>query len=197
MNTELVSENDGYLWQLVQQDNEPAFTVLYKRYWATLFTTAFSYLKDRTICTDIVHDIFISIWKRRHQLEIISFHHYLTNAARYKVYKLLRTGGKSKPRYVHSFEDDATGILSNNAEDKFAYQDLEKKLDHHLNKLPKRCREIFVLSRKEYFTNEEISQRLQISKRTVENQITYALQQLRLVLGNLIMILIILYWVKG
>ncbi|WP_367187146.1 sigma factor-like helix-turn-helix DNA-binding protein [Mucilaginibacter sp.] len=67
----------------------------------------------------------------------------------------------------------------NGAEEKLSYRDLTLQLEFSLKLLPKRCREIFWLSRVENRSNEEISNQFSISKRTVENQITHALKHLR------------------
>jgi RNA polymerase sigma-70 factor (ECF subfamily) len=58
--------------------------------------------------------------------------------------------------------------------------------------LPKRCREIFKLSRMDNLTNDEIAQQLGISKRTVENQITHALKFLRSLLKNTAIIIFVI-----
>jgi len=58
-------------------------------------------------------------------------------------------------------------------------QELLRELNHYLEKLPKRCQEIFYMSRMDNQSNQEIASRLGISKRTVENQITKALKHLR------------------
>jgi RNA polymerase sigma-70 factor (ECF subfamily) len=57
--------------------------------------------------------------------------------------------------------------------------ELEQKIDALLNTLPKRCREIYIMSRKENLSIAEIAERFNISKRTVENQLTVALKHLR------------------
>jgi RNA polymerase sigma-70 factor (ECF subfamily) len=57
-----------------------------------------------------------------------------------------------------------------------------------LRQLPQRCREIFLMSRKDQLNNDEIASRLSISKRTVENQLTTALKHLRVELKRIIMI---------
>jgi RNA polymerase sigma-70 factor (ECF subfamily) len=191
MREELDSESDINLWERVSRDDEAAFKVLFQRYWQLLFTNVFYYLKDRDACSDIVHDIFISIWKRRQQLEIFSFRHYLTNAARYKVYKYLKTAGKNKMELTDNIEHNA-GFTMNVAENKFTNDALEQRLDKHLNELPQRCREIFLLSRKGFLTNDEIARKLKISKRTVENQLTFALRQLRFALNDILLTVAIL-----
>lgn len=65
-----------------------------------------------------------------------------------------------------------------------AFRDLEFDMESSLSNIPKRCRQIFFMSRKELLSNDEIAGKLSISKRTVENQITHALKHLRLSLKD-------------
>lgn len=185
------SESDIVLWEKISKDDEAAFRILFQRYWQLLFTNVFYYLKDKDACADIVHDIFVSIWKRRRQLEIFSFRHYLTNAARYKVYKYLKAADKKNIELTDEIENKA-GFAVNAADTKFSNDSLEQKLEKHLYELPQRCREVFLLSRKEFLTNDEIAQQLRISKRTVENQLTIALRHLRLALNDILLLWVIL-----
>ena len=73
---------------------------------------------------------------------------------------------------------------------------MERSLTAYLGQLPARCREIFLLSRTQQLSNHEIADRLGISKRTVENQITAALQHLKLSLKHLMLLVLLLirYW---
>jgi len=185
------TDNDTTLWAAIRQDNEIAFGALYERYWSVLYTTAYHYLRDKDACTDIVHDIFISIWNKRHELEVMSFRHYLTHATRYRVYKMLNHGKRGKIVAINVWNEQDAGISLNSGEDKLEYGDLEQKVNHYLGQLPKRCREIFLLSRKDNLSNDEIAARLDVSKRTVENQLTHALHHLRNNIEDITMAVII------
>jgi RNA polymerase sigma-70 factor (ECF subfamily) len=79
----------------------------------------------------------------------------------------------------------------NDGELNIHYQDLEKSVDKELEELPRRCKEIFTLSRREQLSNDEIAIRLDISKRTVENQLTHALRHLRLSMRHFLIIMFV------
>jgi len=172
-------QSDEALWHAMKQGNTIAFEGLYHRYWSSVFTTAFSYLKDRETCMEITHDIFLNIWLRRSTLEIASFGAYLQAAARYHVYKAIkvRAAKKSPYRILNIF---SSGSNANIGEENIRYRELAREVEVHMSKLPKRCQEIFNLSRNEMLSNDEIARQLGISKRTVENQLTLALQHLRM-----------------
>jgi RNA polymerase sigma-70 factor (family 1) len=184
---------DNNLWNLITKDDQKAFKALFERYWSVVFTTAFNYLKDREACTEIVDDLFLNIWNKRQQLQIESFKAYLTASARYHVYKKLKAIKTSPLELVENYDSLHHKADDNyNIEDKIRSLELEKRVEIYLRDLPKRCREIFIMSRKEQLSNNEIAEKLKISKRTVENQLTYALKHLRLSLKHLSILLILL-----
>jgi len=181
---------DAELWVAVKNDDSKAFKVLFDRYWSSIYTTAHSYIKDQEICYEITHDIFLNIWNKRHTLDIQSFKSYLTTSARYHVYKRRQGVRSLQIQYIDDYSTVAEGSVQNTAEEKLNYQEMEAQISNYLEGLPKRAREIFLLSRREQLSNEEIAVRLDISKRTVENQITSALKHLRISLKHISLLVI-------
>lgn len=171
---------DNELWDAVVSDNSRAFVVLYNRYWKKLYKTANYYLKDEVAAEEITHDIFVSLWARRKFLKIQSFENYIHVTARYHVYKHLKAAKVNCVEYIDQFTLTDNTVVYNTADSKLGYEALESELAQILRKLPRRCQEIFWLSRVENLSNDEIADKLQISKRTVENQITLALRFLRM-----------------
>ncbi|OOQ57128.1 RNA polymerase sigma factor [Mucilaginibacter pedocola] len=177
-------KSDAALWDAVRHGDEWAFNALFNRYWVRLYNTCNRYLKNRETSEELVHDIFLNLWNRRADLEIRSFEHYLLNAVRYQAYNHIRTK-KLSVIYL----DDTAAIESagaNKADERIHQQDLELEVYNYLHALPKRCQEIFQLSRFNSLSNDEIAAQLGISKRSVENQITVALKHLRMCLKQTI-----------
>ena len=177
-----MAATDAALWEAVQQGDTSAFSALYERYWRQLFTAAYARLPDRTECEDIVHDIFLTLWTERNRLVIEKLPAYLAAAVRYQAvrYQQLATAGALQ--YRESLETLSQEATFNSGETKLLGLDLEGRLAAALNQLPQRCREIFLLSRAQHYSNDEIAARLHISRRSVENQLTTALRHLRLTL---------------
>ncbi|WP_345948841.1 RNA polymerase sigma-70 factor [Mucilaginibacter sp. PAMB04274] len=172
---------DPVLWSAIQSDDDQAFRELFEKYWYKLFKNAVKYLDDEHTSLEIVHDIFITLWDRRHQLVITSFPAYLLTAVRYNCYKYLKSNA-AKPHLVDTLGSDIDYLLpvvENIAVNRYGKDELFYKLEQYLTPLPARCREIFILSRKEDLSNDEIAERLRISKRTVENQISQATRFLK------------------
>jgi len=170
---------DNELWEAVVSDSSRAFVVLYNRYWHKLYQTAKKYLKDDTAAEEIVHDVFVALWQKRHSSKIIDFQKYILVTARYHVYKQLRAIAAEKVEFYEQIPEQPALALVSDADVKLGYEDLQTELTNVLKQLPRRCQEIFWLSRVENLSNDEIAERLNISKRTVENQITIALKFLR------------------
>jgi len=174
---------DAELWEAICNNDKKAFDVLFERYWTAIYNTAFAYLKDGDAASEIVHDIFLNIWQKRHQYEINSFKTYLTTAARYHVFKVLKARKAENIVFVEDYTQlDSLNKADNKGSENIQTQELKAEIEASLTQLPKRCREIFSLSRSSELSNDEIAEKLNISKRTVENQLTVALQYLRSVL---------------
>jgi RNA polymerase sigma-70 factor (family 1) len=196
MNSNLIT--DEQLWEAIAlSDDKRAFSALYDRYWKKIYKSANYYLHDSTISKQVLSDLFVSLWEKRKNLQIENFNNYSYVAIRYHVFSYLRSIKISPIEFIDSYDDVIDIVVSNRAEDKFKHDDFEHLLSNHLNILPKRCREIFWMSRIDQLNNDEIALKLGISKRTVENQITHALKHLRLSYGklaeSLLLIIFLLY----
>jgi RNA polymerase sigma-70 factor (family 1) len=170
--------SDNELWSQVTADDGDAFVNLYNRYCRQLFKTASFYLKDSSLAEEIVHDVFVVLWQRRKFLKINNFQSYILITTRYHVYKKLKEAKISPIEYIDAYEEVAESTF-NSSTDKLIQEDFELELNEYLKGLPKRCSEIFVLSRVKELSNTEIATFLGIKRVTVENQITHALKYLR------------------
>jgi RNA polymerase sigma-70 factor (family 1) len=183
--------SDATLLNLIKAGDLDSFNILFERYWEKLFATVFSVCPDTEVCSEIVHDIFLNLWLKREKLQIEYFKGYITASARYQIYRHLKNIKRKSIEYRDDL-DFGNLVAVNDGESNIRYRELEKKVEEELEELPSRCREIFTLSRMEQLTNDEIAARLDISKRTVENQLTYALRHLRLSIRHFMIFLFVL-----
>ncbi|SFN23140.1 RNA polymerase sigma-70 factor, ECF subfamily [Chitinophaga sp. YR627] len=182
-----IDESDIRLWNAVRNDDQQAFTRLFDKYWAAVYNTCSRQLKDKDVCQEIVHDIFLSLWTRRQTLVIESFPAFLLTATRYQIYSRRKVKQLVLPGVEELSDSDLT---SNEADTRIRQSELNVQLQQLLSLLPPRCQQIFKMSRFEYLSNDEIAEKLHISKRTVENQLTYALQHLRVHLKDIVALVI-------
>ncbi|WP_161964454.1 sigma-70 family RNA polymerase sigma factor [Mucilaginibacter endophyticus] len=183
-------KSDSDLWNDIRNDDGVAFDILFNRYWVRMYKIAFRQLNDEESSLEIVHDIFLSIWNRRKELEINKFSNFLLTAMRYQLYSRSKTAKLSLVYKADLIENDNLSEL-NTGETRLQDFELKNELDKYLNQLPERCHEIFNLSRIEHLSNQDIADRLGISKKTVENQLTIALRHLRLAFKNIASIVMI------
>ncbi|HVI47625.1 MAG TPA: sigma-70 family RNA polymerase sigma factor, partial [Chitinophaga sp.] len=130
------------------------------------------------ISKDVLQDLFISLWEKRHSLVLQeSLKSYLFQAARHKIIDIYRknaTYRKYLQQLIEHFDAQPHSIIDT-VDNKSRTQDLFEAINH----LPDRMKEIFMLSRFENLSIEQISAHLGLSQQTVKNQITKALKILR------------------
>ncbi|WP_437369252.1 RNA polymerase sigma-70 factor [Maribacter litoralis] len=176
-------ENDKLFILQLKQNDRHAFNKLFNTYWQPLYISAFNVLKDKNICEEIVQDIFIGIWKNRKNFEIkVSLEKYLFSCVRYQVFNQFRKNQKNLRTEL--FENLDQRCTYENPESEVLYQELVQKVDSIIEELPEKCRMVYKMSREEQLSHKEISSRLNISPKTVENHITKALFVLRTSMGG-------------
>ncbi|GEC71219.1 RNA polymerase sigma-70 factor, ECF subfamily [Flavobacterium flevense] len=187
--------NDLDLVKRLQQNEEEALTIIYKEYWEIMYVAAYNLVKDRSVCEDIVQEVFISLWQRREKLQIkTSLKSYLYTSTVYKVYDHFSKNKKMlKDELFDNFENK---IEASNPETKLMHEELIRHLDAIVDSLPDKCREVYKLSRENMLSNKEIAEQLNISQRTVEGHISKALKILKESLGVAVSIEFIVYFFR-
>jgi len=168
-------QTDCMLMEKIQQSDERAFRILFNRHWEALYVFAFSIIEDKTTAKDITQEVWISFWERRKKIKNDNIKAYLYRSIRFRVYKELRDNKKLNSQ-IELIENI---ISSTNTEDIINLSDTNSIVQHSISKLPPRSKEVFELSRFEGLSNQEISIKLGISKRTVETHISNSLKHLR------------------
>ncbi|WP_299463312.1 RNA polymerase sigma-70 factor [Mucilaginibacter sp.] len=165
---------DSELLALLRLDDRKAFEMLYNKYSPKIYHVAYNLFRDKAICEDLVQELFIDLWTKRNNLNISSLEWYLKVAIKNRVLMYIRTKKAT-------LDLSAIAMLTEKytADSKLLQNDISTILENNVERLPEKCRQIFTLSRKEYLSNKEIASRLNISIKTVENQMTIALRYLR------------------
>ncbi|MBF4516996.1 RNA polymerase sigma-70 factor [Flavobacterium sp. ANB] len=176
MENYLLKMSDDELQKLISQENQEAFAIIFNRYWKRLYTYAFKIYKDEAVCEDIVQEIFISLWKNSGNTVILNLEAYLLRAVKYKIANQIRNLKFDKEQLDVLESIPAPHFTINDIE----YIEFEKGIMDQINQLTPKCREVFLLSRVDHFTNAEIAEKLSLSIHTIEKHISNALKQLRL-----------------
>lgn len=181
------SDNDLLL--LLKQDDRYAFEELYERHWLSLYNVAYKRLKEREASKDIVQDVFADLWLKRNTKEISKLLPYLHTAVRYKIYTLLAKG-HATTHFIEPFENMMASQFT--ADGYLADKELKSIFADWLQRLPEKRREIFRLRYIEEIPTRAIGLKMNISQKTVQNQLAIAFQNLRNLLGFLIVMVVIL-----
>jgi RNA polymerase sigma-70 factor (family 1) len=172
------SYTDQQLLSLLKDDSTTAFNTIYDRYSKMLYLYIFSKLDTGEISKDVLQDLFISLWEKRHTLSIHeSLKSYLFQVARHKIVDIYRknaTYRKYLQQLIEHFDAQPHTITES-----IDYKNKTQELFEAINHLPEKMKEVFMLSRFEHLTVDQIASRLGLSQQTVKNQITKALKILR------------------
>lgn len=176
------------LWQRVRKGNLKAFETLYKRYFTALCLYAHGLLHDEELAREIVNDVFLKLWNKRIEIDIKTgikpyLYRCIHNSCVDKL-KLKKCINNNQLVEITDKIKDLTGQDEEYILKQISFEYLEKDVTSSIDQLPPRCREIFLLSRFELLSYNEISEKLDISVNTVKTHMTRALDSLRESLGK-------------
>ena len=161
----------------MKQGSKEAFTTLYKQYWKQVYDFSCLYLTSVSAAEEVVQEVFIKVWESREFLrEDDNFKGLLFIITRNMIFNQHR---KKLNEDFYRVTVLAAMEKSYDIEDEIETNNLREYIDLLIEELPPRRREIFNLSRKENKSYKEIALLLNISEKTVENQIHEALKFLK------------------
>lgn len=176
MKTEDYSDND-ILIESLKNGDEKAYNYLIDTYHHNLCIYANSLVKNIYSAEDIVQNVFIKVWEQRTRLKtnhaIKSFLYKLV----YNEFIDLYRKNQSLFSLEKSYYDALNSIVLE--DDSESLQRVINVVNKEIQNLPPKCKEVFILSKKEGLTNIEIAEHLDVSIKTVEAQITKAFSILR------------------
>mgnify|MGYP001444542184 FL=1 len=184
-------EKDFLFVEKLKKGDYDAYTLLMNNYYKNLCGYANLFTKDPSKSEDIVQNVFVKLWVYRKKIDSnIPIKRYLHKSVYNEFIDQYR-----KNKSVISLEEKhlkaINTVIDNNS---FDIEKLMTRVNDEIEKLPEKCKRVFILNKKEGLTHDEIAEYLQISKKTVEGHITRAFKILNQKLGKKIKsILIILF----
>jgi RNA polymerase sigma-70 factor (family 1) len=160
----------------LKKNDLKAFDEIYHRFVPKLHGFLIKIYKDKIMAEEVTQEVFIKIWENRQGIRAgNTFEGYLFKIAKNKIYDLLHLQKRKQEVYGQLKLRD----YSNELEDAIIFHDLDRQVKEVVDDFPASQKEIFILSRHELLSNNEIAQKLQLSQRTVETQIYRALQKIK------------------
>lgn len=171
---------------------EVDFERCYTAYYPMLCMIAYEYTRDRVLAEEMVGETFVVLWERRESLQITtSVRNYLIRCVQNTCLQYLRRrqlqirhiADTSEWEHIPWSDDYPLGRLFE--------KELAERITAAIDRLPPKCREIFLLSRDEAMSYETIADTLQISLNTVKTQLKTALSRIRTALADYLPMLLI------
>ncbi len=158
--------------------SKAAFRELFEMYGAQIFNFSLSYLKNESDAEDLLQDVFLKVWEKRKTLDSSqNIKAYIFKIAVNTIYDFIR-----RKNIENAYTDYVRLNYKADANDPWhalIFNEMLERLNKLVDQMPGQCRRVFHLSKKKGLTNDEIAQKLNISKRTVENHLYRALALLK------------------
>ena len=159
----------------IKQDDYQSFNHLFFKYYASLCSYITTIIEDSSASEDIVQNLFVKFWSDRKKIAIhTNIEHYLFKAAKNGALNYLRSETNRKKAMEKLAIMDCPKIEECSTQEEFL-----QKLEECINQLPERSKEVFLLSRFEELKQKEIAEKLNISVKTIKNQIWKSLKYLK------------------
>lgn len=176
------------LLEQIKKDDSSAFDEIFRKYYSQLCFFSLKIVKSKEAAEEIVQDLFVQFWEKRKTLDInISLKAYLYRSVYNNSVRQFKSNNKfeSINDSYNSVEDNFTDLLEKN--------EIENSVYNCIEELPEQCKKIFKMSRFEELKYREIAEKLNLSVKTVETQMSRALKYLTTNLKHLIKLILLIF----
>ena len=161
---DLVLGSDEDLLYRMADDDQAAFTTLYRRHWEALFITTVRAIGNKEDAEDIIQEVFASLWNRRKALNLIGPPAvYLQTSVKYKAINYIDRN-ITRRHYLETLSRVADAGTAASPEVLLRVKEVQQLIQTVIDNMPPKMREVFQLSRREYLSHKEIATRLGISE---------------------------------
>jgi len=170
---------DKLLLLQLKAGSSDAFDALYEKHWENVYSSAFKRMNNTEQARDVTQDVFLQLWLRRNDVVIDNLSAYLFIAVRNTIYKWMEKEKRYLPitdLLIH------LEVSRDSADAQLLYHDFLNTYEALIARLTPSQQEIFRMRYHQDLSTKEIAERLNISRKTVQNQLGTSISQLR---GNL------------
>lgn len=162
--------------------NQHIVTV-YNKFWKELYIIAFRRLKNEENVEDILQELFLTLLEGNFDFKNeLSTRSLLHTLLKNRIIDFFRRELLKISLEKQTPLESEISLISSDTQ--LLHQELETVVMREINNLPKKMKEIFLLSREEMLSNDEIATRLSISNKTVRNQLSSALKRINVTVQN-------------
>ncbi len=190
-------QDDKELLSRLSEGDPAAFDVIFNKYYRKVYAFSLHNFRNKEVAEGAVQDVFYNIWKDRSRIkEVKDLESWIFSICLNNIRKHFRKLTVAK-KHLKSFTREYLES-DNSTNTEVEYNDLLDKTDKIIEKLPRRQKTIFKYSTKESMSNYEISRELNISVRTVDNQLSRAKSFVKNALfeGGILSLLYIFFFIR-
>ena len=175
------TDNQAYfIADRIKAGDAGAFRSLFRLHYPSLLAFTEGFVKDRDVAEDIVQNVFMKIWVYRGSLDVSRpLRGYLYLLCRREMCNWFRREVTLQRFVVGMQREEVEKLAQPEAVDATELEQLSQLAEKLIGQMPPKRRDVFVLSRREGLSIEEIAERLNISPRTVNKHIQLALRSMR------------------
>ncbi|WP_254562730.1 RNA polymerase sigma factor [Dyadobacter diqingensis] len=167
--------NDEELFSEIKLDNHLAFEELYRRYFYRVLNDAYKRLRDRDQSEELVQELFVAIWLKRHQITVAkTFDAYIHTSLRNAVISFFRKNNKVA-EYPADYAEKEAGHATY---EEIAYNDLKTAYEQSVSDLPEKCRNVYELF-ESGLSIQQIANETNVSPKTIESHLLKARNTIR------------------
>lgn len=167
-----------WLRAIKEHNDTVAYEELYRYCWKDLYQHAARRIIDRQDVEDILQELFVQFWEKRHSIDIqMNLPAYLKGMLKYKIIDFFNST-KAKDKLLDHWSKHIFEYVQHHPEDLKTYLALEKLLEEELEIMPHNMRQALLL-KWEHLSIREIATRMGLSEQTVKNNLTEASKRLR------------------
>ncbi|MEQ9437407.1 MAG: RNA polymerase sigma-70 factor [Cyclobacteriaceae bacterium] len=160
---------------ITEHDCKTSFRLIFDTNYAKLYRMALYWIKSEELAEEVVSDVFVKLWKNRKQLsEIHSLDDYLFIAVKRQSLNYLSKIQKYQGHENTDHLINLTATSDTQPDQRYLQQELQEIVGKAIEQLPARCRLIFQLVRIDGMKYQQVADQLEISPKTVENQLLKA-----------------------
>jgi RNA polymerase sigma-70 factor (family 1) len=169
--------------RIAQYDDESAYKEVFFRYYSALVEFAFSFIPYRVLAEEVVSDVFMRIWERRSTInQIDNLRVYLYISTKNTALNYLQKQKRNAFLALDEVPEDQR-LMSIDPEQIMITAEMMKRIQLAVQNLPPRCKLVFKLIREDGLPYREVAEILNISIKTIDNQLAIALKKISLAIN--------------
>ena len=169
--------DENIIFERMQKGDSDAFEYFFKTYIDSLYAYALGFCQDVEFAEDVVQEVFVRFWTMREKLSYSdSIYGYLQRSVR-NICINQQVHAKVEEKYRQEILSTEEEVFDWENLDEL--EELRRQLLEAIDRLPEKCREIFVLSCVEGLKYAEVCDKLGVSINTVKTQVRFAYKKLR------------------